>query len=166
MDMHLVVEAGGTDTPDVWLRNLPTVVGRRVGCGLRITSQSVSREHCRLERRGDAVVVVDLDSSNGTLVNGTSVTAPRRIRTGDLLTIGSIAFRVQLPDDVDEDQVGDSDPITVPEEIDGKDLLAADGFADSGELVFGDAGVEKNPNAAFEPLSDSSDEGFPFGRAD
>jgi pSer/pThr/pTyr-binding forkhead associated (FHA) protein len=43
------------------------LIGRRSGCDLRVASRHVSREHARIELRGDDFVLIDL-SSNGTFV--------------------------------------------------------------------------------------------------
>lgn len=49
------------------------VIGRR-GADLALEDKAVSRRHCRIEKRGEAWFVIDLDSKNGTLVNGKKVT--------------------------------------------------------------------------------------------
>jgi pSer/pThr/pTyr-binding forkhead associated (FHA) protein len=49
------------------------VVGRDEGASIRVDEALVSREHARIERRGDAWVVVDLGSTNHTRVNGQAV---------------------------------------------------------------------------------------------
>lgn len=45
-------------------------VGRSGHCELRLTAPQVSKEHFRIERDGDDLVLTDLDSSHGTSVNG------------------------------------------------------------------------------------------------
>ena len=53
-----------------------------------IGDASASRRHAELRRRGANTVLVDLDSTNGTLVNGRRVReAP--LRAGDRITIGT-----------------------------------------------------------------------------
>lgn len=51
---------------------------------------SVSAHHCRFERRGDVLSVVDLGSSNGTLVNGRPVEGAVALAVGDLVRLGSV----------------------------------------------------------------------------
>jgi len=83
-------------TPErvVLLTRPVTVVGRSAEADLRLADTGVSRSHAELRVEGDGVRVVDLQSTNGTLVNG------RRIRDavlsdGDRLDIGgtSLVFR-------------------------------------------------------------------------
>ncbi len=65
-----------------------TVIGRSSACDLPLDDASASRRHAELRRRGANTVLVDLDSTNGTLVNGRRVReAP--LRAGDRITIGT-----------------------------------------------------------------------------
>lgn len=51
---------------------------------------SVSSHHCRFERRGSVLTVVDLGSSNGTLVNGQPIEGSAELSVGDLVRLGSV----------------------------------------------------------------------------
>ena len=65
-----------------------TVIGRSSACDVALDDASASRRHAELRRRGGKTVLVDLDSTNGTLVNGRRVReAP--LRAGDRITIGT-----------------------------------------------------------------------------
>lgn len=85
------------DTPLV-LRLRPGSVktlGRTARADLIVDAALVSRIHCRLTAdRSDQLVVEDLDSTNGILVNGEK-TARAVLRTGDTLTVGRVAFAVK-----------------------------------------------------------------------
>jgi len=50
------------------------VVGREPKCDIHIDNLGISREHCAFSQRGDAYLVQDLNSSNGTYVNGRKIT--------------------------------------------------------------------------------------------
>jgi hypothetical protein len=63
-------------------------VGRMPGCDVVIADPGASREHARIEQRADAYVLVDLGSTNGTLVNGEPV-SEHALTDGDRITIGS-----------------------------------------------------------------------------
>ena len=72
-----------------------TRIGRAPGCELQIDSQSVSRNHAMILRSARELIVEDLNSTNGVLVNGRKVT--RHLLTdGDTLTVGEIQFRCVL----------------------------------------------------------------------
>ena len=63
-------------------------VGREASNDLVMTDQEVSGRHFRLERKEDAFRIVDLDSRNGTFINGQRITQPCVLQDGDLIKIG------------------------------------------------------------------------------
>jgi hypothetical protein len=66
-------------------------IGRRADQDIVLNDPSVSRTHARLHITPDGVSIVDLDSTNGTLVNGHPVLAsPVAIRPGDRIQVGSV----------------------------------------------------------------------------
>ncbi len=75
------------------------VVGRKPARGLAVEHPTVSREHARLFRRDGDWNVADLNSSNGTFVNGQRVTRSA-LRPGDLLRLGSVELRIEGADAV------------------------------------------------------------------
>jgi pSer/pThr/pTyr-binding forkhead associated (FHA) protein len=70
------------------------VIGRGGTAAIVITDNSVSREHCRLRRVEDTIIITDLDSSNGTFINGERITAGRAIAPGDRVRIGSVEVEI------------------------------------------------------------------------
>lgn len=94
MDVRLVVEKGNKRR--TWLLHQDaTVVGRRRDCDLCILSAEVSRRHCVLRTENGRVHVEDLDSSNGTFVNGSRVVGKQVVKPGDHLQIGPMEFIVE-----------------------------------------------------------------------
>jgi hypothetical protein len=73
---------------------LPLSIGRASGSGLRLNHASVSRQHALLSGTGSGWVLRDLGSSNGTWVNGRRVTDTVRVRPGDHVSFGAMAFRL------------------------------------------------------------------------
>jgi pSer/pThr/pTyr-binding forkhead associated (FHA) protein len=75
-----------TDSPEddvaFELGELPLVVGRDPKCGVFINAPLLSREHARIDYREGAHVVVDLDSTNFTRVNGERITE-KALKSGD-----------------------------------------------------------------------------------
>lgn len=88
------------ETPTGVVQLLPgasLLVGRQEGCDVRLADQKASRQHARIERRGEVCRVVDLGSSNGVHLNGRRVQREARLADGDLLLIGDTQLVVRAP---------------------------------------------------------------------
>jgi serine phosphatase RsbU (regulator of sigma subunit) len=68
---------------------LPITLGRSAPADVILEGGAVSRRHCRLELRGDDVVLSDLSSTNGTYVNDERISAPVGLADGARITIGA-----------------------------------------------------------------------------
>jgi len=65
-------------------------IGRAPGCGIALPQDSyLSQIHARAIERDGELYVEDLGSTNGTLVNGTRITTPQRIKKGDRVQAGA-----------------------------------------------------------------------------
>lgn len=64
------------------------VIGRQTGVDIQIDSPGVSRQHAQLSIEQDQIMLSDLDSSNGTFVNGERLSGSRRLKSGDLIGLG------------------------------------------------------------------------------
>jgi Protein of unknown function (DUF3662)/FHA domain len=64
------------------------VLGRSRDCDVRVADLNVSRKHAEVREEGDGWVLVDLGSTNGTLLNGKRVDR-ERLEDGDTITLGS-----------------------------------------------------------------------------
>jgi hypothetical protein len=64
------------------------VLGRSKDCDIQLQDPNVSRRHAELRQEGSAYWLIDLDSTNGTQVNGRR-TARAKLESGDTITIGS-----------------------------------------------------------------------------
>lgn len=70
-------------------KNLPTpvTIGREEGNILRLNDERVSRFHAKVQQDDDDIILTDLESTNGTRVNG-MVVQIRRLRIGDRIHVG------------------------------------------------------------------------------
>jgi pSer/pThr/pTyr-binding forkhead associated (FHA) protein len=68
-------------------------VGRGANNDVRLTDESVSEIHAKLERRDDGWHVVDMNSTNGTYVNGSRVTGERRLDGIPDVRFGGVKLR-------------------------------------------------------------------------
>ncbi|HMB53709.1 MAG TPA: FHA domain-containing protein [Thermoanaerobaculia bacterium] len=74
-----------------------TTVGRDAEADLQLEDDAVSGRHLLIEERGGVLMATDLDSRNGTALNGEPLDRPRRLRDGDVLAIGGQRLEVSLP---------------------------------------------------------------------
>jgi transcriptional regulator with GAF, ATPase, and Fis domain len=87
-------------------------IGRAIDNDIRIASAAVSRRHCRIETGPEGVWIIDLESSNGTLLNGQRVKRGL-LKPGDSLRVGKAVLQIE-PEGVPKagdtqriDQLGD-----------------------------------------------------------
>jgi predicted component of type VI protein secretion system len=74
-----------------------TVLGRGEGCEVRLEDEAVSWDHLEIVRRGPSLIATDLDSRNGTVLNGELLDRARRLRNGDVLQLGRFRLEISLP---------------------------------------------------------------------
>ncbi|MCP3962857.1 MAG: EAL domain-containing protein [bacterium] len=80
------------------IRPLPFRVGRRIDSDLFLNSSHGSHRHAELFERDGEIWVADLDSTNGTTVNGERLKSPRRLESGDVVLFADCELRlVELP---------------------------------------------------------------------
>ena len=80
------------------------VIGRGSDCNIRLVDSSVSRVHVRLESRDGRVVMKDVDSRNGTFVNGVRV-SEAELSPGDELGMGSHVLVLEGDDQQDDQEL-------------------------------------------------------------
>ena len=95
MQINLVYFKPDGGRKDVSLDKPNVVIGRRPDCDVRVPEIGVSRRHCELVVVADTVTVRDLDSSNGTYVNGERV-EQKTIAAGDQIQVGAVLLTVQI----------------------------------------------------------------------
>src|ERR1700689_4935657 len=71
---YLIVLAGSNVGEMYRVEEGETFLGRGQGATLRLTDDGISRKHARIFQQGAEVLIEDLKSSNGTIVNGAPVT--------------------------------------------------------------------------------------------
>jgi len=71
-------------------------VGRSRQCDVVLSDPNVSRRHAEIRPHGDAWVLTDLGSTNGSLINGRRVEGPEVIRTGDEIELGTSVITFEL----------------------------------------------------------------------
>ena len=64
------------------------LIGRSKDCDIQLPDPNASRRHAELRQEGSGYWLIDLDSTNGSSVNGHR-TARAKLDSGDVITIGS-----------------------------------------------------------------------------
>ena len=93
INAKLVVVGGEVKTAEIKLR-LPSTIGRGRGCTIMLPQALVSRQHCEIFESAGQLMVRDLGSLNGTFVNNQKIAEPSPVQSEELLTIGTVTFRV------------------------------------------------------------------------
>jgi pSer/pThr/pTyr-binding forkhead associated (FHA) protein len=96
MKVQLIVVQGKPEGKMIPLQGPKFKIGRGENCNLRPNSEQVSREHAEFAIGPDKVVVKDLGSRNGTLVNGKALTEPYALKDRDLIQIGPLTFAISI----------------------------------------------------------------------
>jgi hypothetical protein len=93
---RLVVEQGGGLEPGATFSvGTGITIGRAAGTEVQIEDTYASGRHARVFDREGRVYVEDMNSTNGTYVNGRRVSAQERLRTDDRIRIGDTEFRYE-----------------------------------------------------------------------
>ncbi len=73
-----------------------TGLGRGASNTIIVSDAFASNEHALVSRKGTRWWLEDLNSSNGTLLNGAELNRPTVITAGDVITIGSTELRMEM----------------------------------------------------------------------
>ena len=104
--MRLIIEDDTGRRVVVPVEREEITIGRHDSNHVRLHERNVSRRHCRFLRSGDALVVEDLQSSNGLRVNGAPIFGRYQVAPGDRIRVGDYSISVDgaastTADDVD-----------------------------------------------------------------
>jgi predicted component of type VI protein secretion system len=92
----VVLSFSGREVKTYELDKPATVVGRDPGVDIVVDNLGVSRSHCQFLKRGDVFVIQDMNSSNGTYVNGKRVTE-HNLNDNDQIVVGkyTLTYKAQ-----------------------------------------------------------------------
>jgi pSer/pThr/pTyr-binding forkhead associated (FHA) protein len=141
MKIRLVVASGSAKGKAIPVTISPFLIGRDPVCQLRPASALVSNRHCTIWQCGGAVYVQDMQSTNGTFVNGERITAERAIQNGDRLQVGPLLFDVLIETSV---SVNEPTPTSLPK-VPAQILDPEDAAA---KILFDDEARAPSPSGA------------------
>ena len=76
-----------SDGPSLLIDKPILLLGRQAECDVQLNSRKVSRRHCVIAQINDYLVVRDLDSTNGTRLNG-QLADEAELKDGDVIQLG------------------------------------------------------------------------------
>ncbi|MEM8678098.1 MAG: FHA domain-containing protein [Planctomycetota bacterium] len=155
-----LVPVGGGDPVPLLKDNL--IVGRRESCDIVLRFANVSSNHCKLECHGGYWYVRDLNSKNGTRVNGTKV-SEKRLDPGDELRVAKHKYRVNYSP-MDLGAVGPPPTASMPDDLMDKSLLERAGLKRGGDAPKKAPEDDRNPYAGRIDLLSEAGHGNPLRR--
>jgi hypothetical protein len=90
----LVVIAGHAPEPSFTLTGSPVTIGRELYNTVPLNDPHISHEHARITQPHGRFLIEDLNSVNGTQVNGVSISGPYPLQPGDIISLGNFSFRL------------------------------------------------------------------------
>src|SRR6185295_9972012 len=79
-------------------------IGRSRESDIFLPDQWLSRHHAEVQQRSDGHYVLDLKSKNGTLLNGQPLAEERKLRDGDVITLGEHVLTYSVDDGKEEEE--------------------------------------------------------------
>jgi hypothetical protein len=120
VDVRLVVKQGADQGREIPLPETMFLIGRGPECHLRPHCQAVSTRHCAIAIWAGKVRVRDLQSRNGTRLNGQRIEGEAAASHGDVLRVGTMEFEFRI-----SAEPGDVLPMPVASEAEVGWLLSA-----------------------------------------
>jgi pilus assembly protein CpaF len=90
----IISEKGGAERRELFDKN-EVVVGRLQGNDLMLQKSNVSKRHAKLLFHNGRFIVADMESTNGTYVNGRRIGKPTIVREGDKIYVGDFVLRCE-----------------------------------------------------------------------
>lgn len=84
-----------TEGEPVLLDKSRMLVGRKGHCDVILPFKQVSSEHCELKFEGGYWYVRDLNSRNGTRINGSRITGQQRLAPGDIVAFSRFSYEIK-----------------------------------------------------------------------
>lgn len=105
MYLHVVISINGNELHRYSFAETEILIGRSPECDVLLDNAGVSRTHAKILRQGDRVQIVDLNSGNGTFLNGQGV-SEAYVNGGDTVGIGKFTLTLKLA----EEPLDDAEP--------------------------------------------------------
>jgi hypothetical protein len=116
--LRVIASESGRPAPDTAYPLLPvTTIGRHRGNTIVLNDGFVSGRHAVLAQRETGWWLEDLGSRNGTLLNTLLLTDGAVVSAGDVITVGGVQLRIELPQIEQTNNTGESQISPVQESV-------------------------------------------------
>lgn len=109
MGFQLVISEGKETGREFEFDQDSVVIGRTAECDVILYEAGVSRKHARILVDEGGIWIEDLGSSNGTRVNGETITQKQPLKDGDTISMGPVVFNFKPVDLEPEPATGESE---------------------------------------------------------
>lgn len=92
MQARLAKYVNGEMTEEYLLEDSVTAIGRDIGNSIQLMDPSISKAHALIREAGTEWTIEDAGSRNGVFVNGSRIRKPTRLKKGDEVKFGPMAF--------------------------------------------------------------------------
>ena len=96
MQVKLKVISGKNTGKEIPVTKKRFLIGRAEQCNLRPKSDAISRNHCAILVKEQGVLIRDLNSRNGTYINGEKISKDIELGSGDHLQLGKLEFEIVI----------------------------------------------------------------------
>lgn len=86
----------------ITIDSFPAILGRGKDCDYKFDAMGISRSHCIIEKAIHGFTIQDLQSANGTFLNGYRILTASKISNDDLITIGPVSIRMHISDKISQ----------------------------------------------------------------
>ena len=109
MDEKILFRAGLRAGKEFLISDDEITAGRELDNNIVLEDVQISRKHMRIFRKDDQLFIEDLDSTNGTLLNGKVLKKAQKLKNGDMVTLGeNNVLEIQIPSAKIEEKAGEA----------------------------------------------------------
>src|SRR5579859_7919782 len=139
----VVLQGSESDIGSHVLLDRPVTLGRDPRVELPLQDDGISRRHCRVRGEEDFFLIEDLNSTNGTLLNGQLLMEPTKLMAGDRIYLGGCVVKFTESDAVEVGFHAQMDTLVGKDDLTG--LVAKRRFDAAYVRAFDDARTTKSP---------------------
>ena len=96
-NVRLEIIEGPDQGKEFFISNKTVTIGRDSTCNFVLTDEYLSNKHCQIVFRGDHFTIIDLQSTNKTIVNDKDF-LQKNLKNNDIITLGTTKICFHLPE--------------------------------------------------------------------